>query len=121
MTATAELLDELRLLRAMGEEGRTAAAAALRTARLGRPENPSDAASGAAVPTPKDPMKDLLNQLDASIVAGGGASVFAPKPRGTLSAAAERRLEAWACETPRRHRNAPGTPPTNDEPKGFQR
>jgi hypothetical protein len=122
VTATAALLDELRLLRAMGEEGRTAAAAALRSARLGRrPEHPSDAASGAAVPTAegglptRDPMKGLVNMLDAAVVAGGGRSVFAPRPQGTLSAAAERRLEAWACETPRRHRNATGTRPRDED------
>jgi hypothetical protein len=126
MTATAELLDELRLLRAMGEEGRTAAARALRSARLGRrPENPSDAASGAAVPTAegglptRDPMKGLVRMLDAAVVAGGGTSIFVTKPRGALSTSTDLRLKAWADATPRRHANAPGRKP-EDEPEGVR-
>jgi hypothetical protein len=99
MTADPALLAELRLLRAMGEAGRTAAAAALRSARLG-PAAQSDAA-----------LKLMIHELDSAIVDRGGGSIFATKARGTLSAEAERRIEAWARDTPRVHPDAGGPKP----------
>ena len=103
MTADPALLAELRLLRAMGDAGRTAAAKALRTARLG----PAAQYDG--------DLKYMIHKLDAAIVQRGGRSIFAAKPVGTLSAEAERRLEAWAFETPQRHPDA-GGPKPNDRP-----
>jgi hypothetical protein len=99
MTADPALLAELRLLRAMGDAGRTAAAKALRTARLG----PAAQYDG--------DLKYMIHKLDAAIVQRGGRSIFAAKPVGTLSAEAERRLEAWVFETPQRHPDAGGPKP----------
>jgi hypothetical protein len=70
--------------------------------------------------TGEDPMKLMTRRLDAAIVDRGGKSIFAAKPRGTLSAEAEQRLAAWALETPRRHLDAPGRKP-NDEPDAQKR
>jgi hypothetical protein len=113
LTANPTLLEELRLLRAMGADGRAAATTALRSARLGRrrPEHP-DPPTGAAVPTTDDDgLKFLLRSLDEAIVQRGGGSIFACRPLGTLSPEAEARLEAWAYETPRRHPDTPGVVP----------
>jgi hypothetical protein len=105
MTADPALLAELRLLRAMGEAGRTAAAAALRSARLG-PAAQSDAA-----------LKLMIHELDSAIVDRGGGSIFATKARGSLSAEAERRIEAWARDTPRVHPDAGGPKPRPSIPR----
>jgi hypothetical protein len=110
------LLEEIRRLRAMGEDGRRAAVLALRSARLGRsePEHLGHGATGAAAPTPDDPMKYLTHSFDAAVMDRGGGSIFATKARGTLSAEAAARLEAWALDTPRRHPDAPGVKPKDD-------
>jgi len=84
MTATEALLAELRLLRAMGEGGRAAAVAALRSARLGRRPEPSGTAPGTAASTEFDPMKLLAHELDARIVERGGTSIYATRARGDL-------------------------------------
>jgi hypothetical protein len=93
----------------MGEDGRAAAALALRSARLGRsPENPAILPGptggldplGAAASTDAA-IKFVLYELDAAVVARGGGSIFDCKPRGSLSPLAERRFEAWVSGTPR--------------------
>jgi len=118
MTPTHDLLEELRLLRSMGERGRQRAAHALKSARLGRQtEHPGPSATGAAAPTSieaDDALKFLIHELDAGIVHRGGKSIFVAKPVGELSAEAEQRLEAWAFETPRVHPDA-GGPKTGKE------
>jgi hypothetical protein len=125
MTVTTALLAELRLLRAMGEDGRAAAVRALRSARLGRrPENPDlhpspHGAAASTASTEDDPMKLLAHDFDAAIVQRGGRSIFDAKACGELSAEAEERLAAWAEETPRRHPRATGRKPLHDEPEGF--
>jgi hypothetical protein len=111
------LLEEIRLLRRMGADGRAAATNALRSARLGLAAEHPDPYRAAA-PTPAgddDGLKFLLRSLDEAIVQRGGGSIFACRPIGTLSPEAEARLEAWAYETPRRHANTPGVVP-NDRP-----
>lgn len=100
----------------MGEDGRAAAALALRSARLGRsPENPAILPGptggldplGAAQPlfdsgqSTDAAIKFVLYELDAAVVARGGGSIFDCKPRGSLSPLAERRFEAWVSGTPR--------------------
>jgi hypothetical protein len=100
MTPTAALLAEVRRLRAMGEDGRAAAALALRSARLGRrPENLGLRDEAAA--STDAAIKFVLYELDAAVVERGGGSIFDCKPRGTLSPLAERRFEAWVSGTPR--------------------
>jgi hypothetical protein len=94
---------ELRLLRALGDAGRTAAAKALRTARLG----PAAQYDG--------DLKYLIHKLDSAIVQRGGRSIFAAKPVGKLSAEANKRFARWAFETPRVHPDA-GGPKPNDRP-----
>jgi hypothetical protein len=128
MTPTAALLEEIRLLRRMGDTGRAAAAAALKSARLGRrPENPATlpgptgglgphgaAASTVTLATASnadDPMKYLTHSLDAAIVEGGGTSIYATKPRGDMSSRAAKRLARWAFDTPRIHPDTTGVKP----------
>jgi hypothetical protein len=100
----------------MGEDGRAAAALALRSARLGRrPENPTSLPPGSsggldplgvgAAASTDAAIKFVLYELDAAVVARGGGSIFDCKPRGTLSAEAERRFEAWVSGTPRSDRS----------------
>jgi hypothetical protein len=105
VTPTAALLEELRLLRAMGDVGRAAATAALRSARL-------------ALPT-EDPMKLMTRRLDAAIVKGGGASIYGCKPLGDMSSRAAKRLAKWVGKTPRVHPDATGPKPK--DPVGPER
>jgi len=107
--AARALLEELRLLRQMGEAGRIAGAKALRAARQAS-EHPDVRSIGDDAD-----LKVLIHELDTAIVQRGGRSIFAAKPVGELSPEAEQRLQVWACETPRRHANTPGVVP-NDRP-----
>lgn len=58
-----------------------------------------------------DPFKIMTRLLDAAVVAKGGKSIFTPKPRGTLSEKASRRIDRWAYGTPHVSLTTPGPRP----------
>jgi hypothetical protein len=68
----------------------------------------------------RDPLKTMVRLLDAVVVAKGGTSIFACKPRGKLSAKAEKRLRNWAYETPHVSLTTPGPRP-GGRPKDIQK